>query len=690
MQGLLQYSKLAYTHNHDAKYGWTKTPEKSLKRGIELAKKALSINESDAVAYGCLGEIYSMIGDHEKAMAEGEKAIEIEPNGADVNAMFAITLLFAGRFSHVIERIEKAERLNPISPGWYFLVKAAACHFSGKYEKAIESSKEGLKKMPNNLDTLGLLAASYILLGRLEEASAITEKILKLHPKFSLDEYAKNTERPYKSKGHIERYIDALRKAGLPDKPPLPLPDKPSIAVLPFTNMSGDPKQDFIGEGISEGIITALSKTPKLFVIARNSSFTYKGKSVKVQQIGRDLGVRYVLEGSVQKSENRLRITAQLVDAKTGNHLWADKYYRDLKNIFAIQDEITMKIITELQVEITEGEQSRVYGRSTNNLEAYVKVLKGRERLYSHTQKDNHLAMRLLEEAIALDPNYTTAYEFLAHCHWMDAVYGWSKSRAASIKRGFELAEKILSLDKSSAGAHRVLSTFYYLKRRYDMAIEEGKQAISLDPNDADGYAYLGMNFTNMGRAEEANIWLKKAIRLNPHPPHWYLLNLGASYRMMGQYEEAIANYKKVLERDPNHPTANAFCSVALSWKGRHEEAIASIKKAIDVGPAVWHFTCLAEYYRRLGRYEEAIAACKRVFDHNPIDRHVLRAYVTLTAAYSALGREDDARGAATEILRINPNFSLEREKDVAYGWFIQHKADKELVDIALNKARLK
>jgi tetratricopeptide (TPR) repeat protein len=234
------------------------------------------------------------------------------------------------------------------------------------------------------------------------------------------------------------------------------------------------------------------------------------------------------------------------------------------------------------------------------------------------------------------------------------------------------------------------LGYYYLLKGQPDKGIEEAKQAISLDPNDADGYAYLGMALGYANRLDEAITYYKKAIRLNPYPPQWYLTSSGLTYRVMGQYEEAIATYKKVLERDPNHPTALAFCSVALSYTGRHEEAIDFIKKAIDSGPTTYHFTLLAEYYRRLGRYEEAIAECKKVLDSNPMDRYKLRAYVTLTAAYGALRDDEDACSAAAEILRISPNFSLEREKDQAYIWFLQHEEDKKLVDIALNKARVK
>ena len=240
-----------------------------------------------------------------------------------------------------------------------------------------------------------------------------------------------------------------------------PLPDKPSIAVLPFDNMSEDPKQEFFSDGITENIITALSKVPKLFVIARNSTFSYKGKPVKVQKVAEDLDVRYVLEGSVQKSEDRLRITAQLIDAINGKHLWAEKYDRVFKDIFALQDEISMKILVALQVELTEGEKSRIYAKTTNNLDAYLKFLKGRnEYSESFTKETNAQAWQWFQEAVALDPQFSAAYEALGWTHVYDARYGWSKSGSESMKYALELAQKTIDSDENHIRGCMLLSYF--------------------------------------------------------------------------------------------------------------------------------------------------------------------------------------------------------------------------------------
>ncbi|MBW2205131.1 MAG: hypothetical protein JRF52_13965 [Deltaproteobacteria bacterium] len=225
------------------------------------------------------------------------------------------------------------------------------------------------------------------------------------------------------------------------EKMAYPLPDKPSIAVLPFANMSEDPKQDYFSDGITEEIITALSKVPKLFVIARNSTFTYKGKPVKIKQVAEELGVRYVLEGSIRKAGDKIRITAQLIDALTGLHLWAERYDRNLKDIFAVQDEITKNIITAMQVKLTMGEQARTAAKGTNNLEAYLKLLQAREKMLQMNKENNALAQRLVEETIALDPDYASAYASLGAIQIMDVWLGSSKSPKDSIKKAIELSK---------------------------------------------------------------------------------------------------------------------------------------------------------------------------------------------------------------------------------------------------------
>lgn len=369
------------------------------------------------------------------------------------------------------------------------------------------------------------------------------------------------------------------------DKMAFPLPDKPSIAVLPFVNMSGDSELEHFSDGITEEIITALSKTPKLFVIARNSTFTYKGKPVRVKQVAEDLGVRYVLEGSVRKSADRLRITAQLIDALTGHHLWAERYDREPKDIFVLQDEITLKILNSLHVKLTGGEQDRVYGKGTNNLEAYIKVLQGRDYFWRLNRESNILAKKLFEEAIALDPKYPAPYWLLGMTHIMDAWFDWGKSKEDSISRTIELAQKTISLDELDSNAHGLLGAAYRMKGDHDKAIAEGKRAVELDPNSADAHVWLGIALNYADRAEEAIPLFEKAIRLNPFAHTWYFLHLGNAYLFLRRNDEAIAAYQKALRLSPNNLFAHLNLTATYSQLGRDKEASAHVKEVLRISP---------------------------------------------------------------------------------------------------------
>ena len=368
------------------------------------------------------------------------------------------------------------------------------------------------------------------------------------------------------------------------EKMAFPLPDKPSIAVLPFTNMSGEKEQEYFSDGITENIITGLSKIPRLFVIARNSTFIYKGRGVKVQQVAEELGVRYVLEGSVQRSGNRVRITAQLIDALTGNHLWAERYDRDLKDIFAVQDEITMKILISMRVKLTEGEQV-LRGKTPRNLEAFLKVLQAQEYIQRFNIEGNIMAKQLAQEAIALDPEFAGAYSYLASAHMMDLWLGSSKSPKESLEKAVELTQKAISLDPKDSRHYALLGHLYTMKRDHDKAIAEGEKAVALDPGGADAHAWLGMGLNYADRPKEAIPLFEKAIRLNPFGPTWYFLNFGNSYRMMEQYQEAIGQYKKALRIAPNNIMAHIGLAGTYSLLGHDEEARAEAEEVLRINP---------------------------------------------------------------------------------------------------------
>jgi adenylate cyclase len=340
------------------------------------------------------------------------------------------------------------------------------------------------------------------------------------------------------------------------EKMAFPLPDKPSIAVLPFTNMSGDPEQEYFSDGITEDLITDLSKISGLFVIARNSVFVYKGKAVKIAEVGRELGVRYVLEGSVRKANGRVRITAQLVDATTGRHLWAERYDRDLKDIFALQDEVAQKIVAALEVKLTEDEHERLVRKYTDNMEAYHYYLRGAEYFYRFTK----------------EANVQARYAALGFTHFHEWTFGWSQD-PQSLEHAFELAQRTLDLDESLPLGHRLLGKVYLWKKQHEKAIAELEKAIALNPNDADELAGLGYILNWSGRPEEAIRLVKRAMRLDPMYPAYYLWELGHAYFLMGRYEEAIETLKRVLDHNSEFMPAHVYLTASYIELGRHEEA---------------------------------------------------------------------------------------------------------------------
>jgi adenylate cyclase len=369
------------------------------------------------------------------------------------------------------------------------------------------------------------------------------------------------------------------------DKMALPLPDKPSIVVFPFKNLSDDANQDYFCDGLTMDIIASLSKVPDIFVIARDSTFSFKGNPLNIKQVAEKLGVRYVLHGRVFKSENRIRITAFLTDAIKGNNLWAERYDRDLKDTFALQDDITMNVLTALQVELTEGEKIRVLTKSTDNLDAYQKWMKGRDHFLRFNIEDNLIGRRLLEEAISLDPKFTSAYVDLAWTHIMEIYYGASKSPKDSVGKAYELAQKAVNLDPTSPFALSLLGAILTIKKQYKEAIAQGVKAVSLSPNYSLAHAQLGRTLMYAGQYEDALRRFEKSIRLDPIPKNWFLTAKGICLIHIGKYEEAVKEFKTVIDRNPKDLTALIRLTMAYSLWGREEDARATAEEVLKLSP---------------------------------------------------------------------------------------------------------
>ena len=542
----------------------------------------------------------------------------------------------------------------------------------------------------------------------------------------------------------------------------MPIPQKLSLIVLPLVNFNGDPEQEYFSDGLTEVLTGMLSRISSLFVIARNSAFTYKDKAVKVQDVSREMGVRYVLEGSVQRAEQRVRIAVQLIDATTSYHVWSEQYDRPLTDIFALQDEIVQKIATTLKLQLTLQEQGVFLRKHTNNVEAYDYFLRGIDFFWLSTKEANAQARQMLAKAVALDPQYAEAYAWLSFTYFIEWGWRWSVD-PQTLEHALALAQQALALDDSLPRAHSALSLIYTQQQEYDHAVTEGERALTLDPNSAESYEMQAEALIFAGRPEEAVRAAEQAIRLNPHAPPVYLYELGWAYRLTGRYAEAIAASKEAIRRNPNFLPAHlvlalsyvlqwlsqqspagqtlesaaaaaqqaltlsdslhwnyvtlgyiylsqhqynqaltemkravalapteagtyAMLAVVLSCIGQTEEALAAVTQARTLKPAVVddHLGAIGIAYAMVGHFEEARTILQRSLSRYP---NILPVHVTLAAVYSELGQNAEARAEVAEVLRLNPNFSLDVHKQRT---LIRDPAVLERHIAALRKAGLK
>ncbi len=395
----------------------------------------------------------------------------------------------------------------------------------------------------------------------------------------------KNLARPV----HVWAWSPGVNGAGdiaLPatDAPP-PVPDKPSIAVLPFDNMSGDPEQGYFADGITEDIITDLSKVSGLFVIARNSSFAYKGTAPDIRQVSRDLGVRYVLEGSVRRAASRVRITAQMIDGATGGHLWAERYDRDISDIFAVQDEVTRNIVGALKVTLTEGERAQRGGRGKVSPEVYDMIVRARQMALQLRPESALQARALLERVVALDPTVAIAYARIAITTFAEYVNRWNGATPDNLTRARSLAEKAIATDPSEPQGYIALALVLSWMRRLDEAEQAVERAVALDPNSADGYTGLGNVREFQGNAEEAVALYKRAYRLDPQ---WdmALHFMGRALLALDRFEPAEKVLKKRLSFTPNSDMSRFYLACVYARTGRKEDAQRVWRELMEVNPS--------------------------------------------------------------------------------------------------------
>ena len=578
---------LGWTHIIDARDGWVKDPSRSLKLAEELGDKAVAINNKDYLAYTLLARIYLGKRLYEKAIATAEKAVQVEPSNAMSVYLLGETLTFSGRPVEGLVELKKSIRMCPYPPSYLLMASGFANYLVGRHEAAIAEFLKYLKKQKHGSVSQILwqwMIASYMELGRVGDARAEGQKLLSEHPDLSLKKYNKAIKRiPFKDYTFLDRQIELLRKAGIPDKPPSELPDKPSIAVLPFTNMSGDPEQEYFSDGMTDDLITDLSKISGLFVIARNSTFQYKGQSVDVKKVSRELGVRYLLEGSVRRADDQVRINAQLIDATSGNHLWAERYDGKMNDIFALQDGITQKIVAALAVKLADSEQEQLARKETDSIAAYDAFLKGQRHFILFTPDDLRKAVLYMKKAIELDPNYGRALAVMGRIYWLTPSewleISWEHARLQA-RQYLEMAMK-----NPTPLAHILAADINLFLRLYKEAISEAEHSLAIAPNDPVIHSILSKVLNFAGRPKEAAKHAKLAIKYDPRFIHFSLFYLGLAHFGMGKYEQAATYYERSLKHNPGFYWVLPFLSATYSHLGHNKEAKGTLKNFLQKFP---------------------------------------------------------------------------------------------------------
>jgi adenylate cyclase len=364
-----------------------------------------------------------------------------------------------------------------------------------------------------------------------------------------------------------------------------PLPDKPSIAVLPFDNMSSDPEQEHFSDGLTEDIITALSRISGLLVIARNSTMVYKGKAVDVKQVGREQGVRHVLEGSVRRIGDRVRVTVQLIEAATGHHQWAERYDRTLDDIFEVQDDLTKQVTTELQVKLATGEEARVWARETSSVAAWERLIKAIPLSDEHVRQSNSEAQRLAAEATELDPDYATAWSTLGWTHWEDALWGWGDTQEYSLDVARNCAERAFQLDSEHPDALSLLGYIYMLEKDATKAIELCKRAVRSSPNHASTLALAGLTMIFSGDPDGGLSMMNRAIRLSPIHPVWYQTMIGVVQHLAGDHAKAIEIFRTCVAEEPESLVHRIWLVSALVEVGDTEKVKEHVTFILETEP---------------------------------------------------------------------------------------------------------
>jgi adenylate cyclase len=453
--------------------------------------------------------------------------------------------------------------------------------------------------------------------------------------------------------------------AASPSATPPALPDKPSIAVLPFANLSGDPAQDYLSDGLTDNLVDALAQNPGLFVIARNATQVYRGEAVAPRAVAKDLGVRYVLEGSVQKSGDHIRVTAQLIDTVNDYHLLSQKYDRNLTNLFALEDDLSLQIAGALDVQLRGGTIARALAHGTRNLEAWEDLVKASQTYFRFNPADVDEAQKLAQRAVDLDPNYVAAWQFLAFSYFDQADQGWAQDRIAALGHARQLNDKVLQLDPESAGPYWLRASLELQPDlpEYDpeAALADARKSVELGPNDDPSHWTLGLVLFLRGHFDEAAVEFATTLRLNPHPyiweSGWHAVTLSAT----GHYKEAIAEIEGATAAQPKNPFGLLFRGRIEAFAGNYANAARWLERAREVDPASsQNALFLAQVCDRLGRVDEAISLLE---NGPPQWRSMPAVRFWLGLSYALAGRKEQAAAEFAAFRALAPKWTLATAK---------------------------
>jgi adenylate cyclase len=555
----------------------------------QAARNAVRADNDDHVAHEALGRAHLWQKKYGEALAEYEKALELNPVSGRVRYGYGVALLHSGDAARAEAEFNVAIQLSPRDPyRSAYYSRMAYCQIALRnYVSAVDWARKSISE-PFTENTVHLFLVS--ALGHLERTAEIKDAmnvLSQIIPEASLG-YVR--EQNPSEPETLETFLEGLRKAGLPEGAPAaaelaPDADKPSIAVLPFDNLSGDAEQEYFSDGMAEDLITDLSKISGLSVAARNSSFSFKGQMPDVREVAEKLGVKFVLEGSVRKMGERLRINAQLIAAADGNHLWAERYDGDMAEIFDFQDRIRGEIVAALEVTLTPDDEARTKQYRTESVEAYDAYLKGRTAYFQYTPNDNIKAREFFEQSIGIDPGFGQAYAYFGNCYVNAWLFMWP-GFDEGLDRAVELTEKGVELDPGSATAHYRLGFAEIFRRNHDRAIECFGRALEMAPDDAEVHAYYGETLNYCGDYEKAREHLEHAQALDPlFPPSWTFM-FGHSAYGLGEYDKAVQFVRRALDRVPEFQVAYFFLICSLAELDRMDEARLAVDELLALLPA--------------------------------------------------------------------------------------------------------